>query len=169
MPKPSVHTPLPYEFVAFLALTRLPLPPSLYDSTTCFGARLALMAWMNRWVFILCISSLLRAGQCLGLSFLFFNLAHVPFYPASVGWLVFLPYQCTTPAMISLIFLPCCYLWAYGLKHLPCQFLTLFLLLVFTAHDSCWVNPFRTLGFLSPFRSLGIFGPFHPFLPLSFP
>ena len=50
------------------------------------------------------------------------------FYPA--GWLLLLPCHCIPPAIISLISLPCCYFWAYGLKHLPCQFLILFLLLV---------------------------------------
>ena len=64
--------------------------------------------------------------------------------------------------------LPYCYLWAYRLKHLPCQFLTLFLLLVFTAQHSYWADPFYNLGFLSPFHSLGKLGPFHHFLPLSF-
>ena len=34
---------------------------------------------MNFWVFILCIQFLLRAGHCLGVSFLFFSLAHVLF------------------------------------------------------------------------------------------
>ena len=55
----------------------------------------------------------------------------------------------------------CCYLWAYGLKHLSCQFLILFILLDFTAQHSCWAKPFHALGFLSPFHSLGILGLFH--------
>ena len=71
---------------------------------------------MSLWPFILCISSLLRDGNCLDIGFLFFNLAHVPFHSASVGWLVFLPCHCTAPAMISLIFLLCCYLWAYTMS-----------------------------------------------------
>jgi len=91
---------------------------------------------------------------------------------------VLLPCHCTTPAMISLIPLPYCYLWANRLKRLPCQFLILFLLLVFTAQHSCWANPFRTLGFLSLFcslgvlslfYSLGVLGPFHHSLPFSLP
>ena len=35
---------------------------------------------------------------------------------------MFLSCHYTTLTVISLIFLPCYYLWAYGLKHLPSQF-----------------------------------------------
>ena len=73
----------------------------------------------------------------------------------------------------------CYYLWAYKLKHLPCQFLILFVLLDFTAQHSCWASSFHVLGILGPFHSLGIFSHFilpylfhsHGFLlnPLGFP
>ena len=43
---------------------------------------------MSFWIFILYISFLLQAGHCLGVGFPFFNSAHVPFHPLSVGWLV---------------------------------------------------------------------------------
>ena len=125
---------------------------------------------MSSWVFILCISFLLRAGHCLGVGFPSFNLAHVPF-SSFVCELVGVP---TTPLHCSCYdiihpCLSCNYFWACGLKHLPCQFLILFLLLVFPAQHSCWVSSFNTLGFLSLFHSLSILGPFHSFLPLSFP
>ena len=32
VPEPCVHAPLPFEPIAFLAFTCLPLPPSLFDS-----------------------------------------------------------------------------------------------------------------------------------------
>ena len=118
-----MHASLSYEPITFLALTRLPLPPSLSDSAARSGARLTLTAWMRLWAFIIYISSLLQAGHCLGMGFLFFNLAHVPFHPTSVGWLVFLSCHCTTPDVMSLIFLSCCCLWAYGLK--PCMHVSL--------------------------------------------
>ena len=76
---------LPYESIAFLALTRLPLPTSLFDS----------------WVFILYISFLLRAEHCLGVGFLFSNSDHVSFHHLFVGWLVLLPHHCIVLAMIS--------------------------------------------------------------------
>ena len=50
-------------------------------------------------------------------------LAHVPFCLVSMGWLVLLPCHCTSLAMISLILLPSCYLWAYRLKLLLVHFL----------------------------------------------
>ena len=105
---PCMHAPLPYESIAFLALKRLPLPPGLSNSVAHYSARLALAMWMSLWAFILCISFLLRTKHCLGMGFLFFNLAHVPFYPASMGWLVFLLCHYTAPTVISLIFLLCC-------------------------------------------------------------
>ena len=98
------HAPLSYESIAFLALTRLSLPHSLSDFAARSGARLTLAAWMSLWAFILCIPSLLQARHYLGMGFLFFNLAHVAFHPASVGWLVFLPCHYTALVVISLIF-----------------------------------------------------------------
>ena len=80
-----MRAPLPYESIAFLAFTHLPLLTSLSDS----------------WVFILYISFLLQAKHCLGVGFLFFNLAHVSFHPLSMGWLVLLPHHCIVLAMIS--------------------------------------------------------------------
>ena len=80
-----MRAPLPYESIAFLAFMRLPLLTSLFDS----------------WVFILYISFLLRVEHCLGVGFLFFNLAHVSFHPLSVGWLVLLLHHCIVLAMIS--------------------------------------------------------------------
>ena len=40
---------------------------------------------MSFWVIILYIPFLLWAGHCLGMGFPFFDLAHVSFYPMSVG------------------------------------------------------------------------------------
>ena len=77
--EPFVHAPLPYESIVFLTLTCLPLPSSLSNPTTRSGFCLTLAAWMSSWVFILCITFLLRDGHCLGVRFLFFNSAHVPF------------------------------------------------------------------------------------------
>ena len=37
-----MRAPLSYESIAFLALTRLSLPPSLFDSTACSSAHLTL-------------------------------------------------------------------------------------------------------------------------------
>ena len=124
---------------------------------------------MSSWVFILCISFLLWAGHCLGVGFPSFNSAHVPFLSFVCG----LAGAPSTPLHYSYYdiihpCLSCCYFWACGLKHLPCQFLILFLLLVFTAQHSCWASPFNISGFLGPFHSLGILGLFHSFLLLSF-
>ena len=44
MPKPCVHALLPSKYIAFLALMRLPWPLGLFDSATCSGIRLTLMA-----------------------------------------------------------------------------------------------------------------------------
>ena len=90
-------------------------------------------------------------------------LACVPFFLVFVGWLVLLPCHCPALAIISLILLPCCYLWAYGPKFLPVHFLHSFLLLGFASQHSYWASPFYALGFLSPFHSVGIFAPFHSF------
>ena len=162
MPEPCMHAPLPYESIAFLALKRLPLPPGLSNSVAHFSARLALAMWMSLWDFILCISSLLRTKHCLGMGFLFFNLAHVPFYPASMGWLVFLLCHYTAPTVISLIF---CLIVTSGL----------------TGWSTCHVNflPYSFFWYLLPsiptgpihfvpWASLGNLGSFHHFLPLSF-
>ena len=173
-----MHTPLPYESIASLALTRLSLPTSLSDSTICSGAYLTLVAWMSSWVFILCISFLLRAGHCLGVDFPSFNSAYAPFssFVRGLADALTTPLHCSCYDIIH-PYLFCCYFWACGLKHLPCHFLILFFLLVFTAQHSCWASPFNTSGFLNPFHllglfglfhSLGILGPFHSFLPLSF-
>ena len=96
-----------------------------------------------------------------------FHLAHIPFYPTSIGWLTLLP--CTTLLLVemSLILLRFSYFWAYKLKHLPCQFLISFLLSGFTSQHSRWASPFCALGILGPFHSLCILGPFHSSLPLS--
>ena len=42
MLEPCVHAPFPYESIALLALTCLPLPPGLFDSATRSGAHLTL-------------------------------------------------------------------------------------------------------------------------------
>ena len=105
-------------------------------------------------------------------------LACVPFFLVFVGWLVLLPCHCTGLAIISLILLPCCYLWAYGLKFLPFHFLHSFPHLGFASQHSYWASPFCALGFLGPFHFVGIFAPFHflsildlfdSSLPLSLP
>ena len=124
---------------------------------------------MSSWVFILYISFLLQAGHCLGVGFPSFNSAHVPFSSFVCG----LASALSTPLHYSYYdiihpCLSCCYFWAYELKRLPCQFLILFLLLVFTAQHSSWASPFNISGFLGPFHSLGILGLFHSFLLLSF-
>ena len=134
---------------------------------------------MSSWDFILCISFLLQAGHCLGVGFPSFNSTHVPFSSLVRG----LAGAFATPLHYSYNdfihpCLSCCYFWVCRLKRLPCQFLVLFLLLVFIAQHSYYASPFYTtdflgvfysLGILDPFHSLGIFGPFHSFLPFSFP
>ena len=138
---------------------------------------------MSSWVFILCISFLLRAGHCLGVDFPSFNSAYAPFSSFVRGLVDALttPLHCSCYDIIH-SYLSCCYFWACGLKRLPCHFLILFFLLVFTAQHSCWASPFNTSGFLNRFHCLGLFGLFHslgilgPFHshglllnPLSFP
>ena len=108
-----MHIPLPYESIASLALTRLSLPTGLSDSTICSGAYLTLVARMSSWVFILCISFLLRAGHCLGVDFPSFNSAYAPFRPLSVGWLMLLLRHCIVPAMISFTLI--CFVVTFGL------------------------------------------------------
>ena len=68
---------------------------------------------MSSWIFILCISFLLRAGYCLGVGFLFFNSARVPFHPLSVSWLVLLPFHDIVPAMM--LFTLVCLVITFGL------------------------------------------------------
>ena len=94
---------------------------------------------MSSWVFILCISFLLQAGHCLGVGFPSFNSTHVPFSSLVRG----LAGASATPLHYSCNdfihpCLSCCYFWVCGLKRLPCQFLVLFLLLVFIAQHSYW-------------------------------
>ena len=125
---------------------------------------------MSSWVFILCISFLLRVGHCLGVGFPSFNLAHFP-SSSFVYWLAGVPATPLHCFCYDIIHpcLSCNYFRACRLKRLPCQFLILFFLLVFITQHSCWVSSFNTLGFLGSFHSLDILGPFHSFLPLSFP
>ena len=125
---------------------------------------------MGYWVFILCISFLLRAEHCLGVGFLFFNLAHVSFHSFVCG-LAGAPTTLLHCSYYDIIYLclPCYYFWVYRLKHLSCQFLILFLLLVFTAQHSCQASSFNISGFPSPFHSLSILGPFYSFLHFTFP
>ena len=99
-------------------------------------------------------------------------LAHVPFCPMFVGWLVLLPCHRTVPAMISLILLPCCYLWAYELKLLPVHFLHSFFFWALLAsipprlaHSMSWAS----LTHFIPWVSLGFLDPFSSSLPLSLP
>ena len=80
---------------------RLLLPTGLLDFVARSGTYLTLVVWMSSWVFILCISFFLWVKHCLGVGFLFFNLAHASFHPLSVGWLMLLPHHCIVPAMIS--------------------------------------------------------------------
>ena len=42
-----MHAPLPYESIVFLVFMHLPLPTSLSDFATRFGACLTLVAWMS--------------------------------------------------------------------------------------------------------------------------
>ena len=133
---------------------------------------------MSSWVFILCISFLLRAGHCLGVDFPSFNSTYAPFssFVRGLANVLTTPLHCSYYDIIH-PYLSCCYFWASGLKCLSCQFLILFLLLVFTAQHSyraspfnttSFLSPFHSLGLLNPFHSLGILGPFHSFLTLLF-
>ena len=125
---------------------------------------------MSSQVFILYISFLLRAGCCLGVGFLFFNSAHVSFHSFVCG-LAGAPTTLLHCSYYDIIYLclPCYYFWVYRLKHLSCQFLILFLLLVFTAQHSCQASSFNISGFPSPFHSLSILGSFYSFLHFTFP
>ena len=80
-----VRAPLSYESIAFLAFIHLSLPADFSDFVEHSGACLTLVAWMSSWLFVLCISFLLWAEHCLGVGFLFFNLAHVSFHFWLVG------------------------------------------------------------------------------------
>ena len=93
MLEPCVHAPLPFESITFLTFTRLPLPLRLSDSVAHSGICLTFAAWMIHGPLGFCslhpISffdwALLRCGLSL------FHLAHIPFYPTSIGWLTLLP------------------------------------------------------------------------------
>ena len=114
----------------------------------------------------------------MGVGFPSFNLTHVPFssFVHGLASAPATPLHCSCYDIIHSC-LSCCYFWASGLKCLSCQFLILFLLLVFTAQHSyraspfnttSFLSPFHSLGLLNPFHSLGILGPFHSFLTLLF-
>ena len=121
-----MHAPFSFESITFLAFTLLPLPPHLSNFVAHFGVCLTLAAWMIHGPLgfhsLRSISSLDWALYGCG-AFLSY-LAHVPFCPMSVGWLLLLSCHCTVPVMISLILLPHWYLWAYRLhcyRFLPFQ------------------------------------------------
>ena len=99
-----MYAPLPYKSIVVLPFMRLPLLVGLSGSTARSSACLTLVAWMSHWVFIFYVLFLLWAGHCLGVGFLFFNLAHVSFHPLFVGWLVLLPRHCIVFAMTSFNF-----------------------------------------------------------------
>ena len=94
-------------------------------------------------------------------------LAHVPFCPVSMGWLVLLPCHCIAPTMISpILVLPL----SLQAEAPASPFFTFFLLLGFTGQHSCWASLFHALGFLGPFHSSGFLGLFSSSsLPLSLP
>ena len=107
-------------------------------------------------------------------------LAHVPFCPVFMGWLVLLPCHCTAPAMISLIILSCCCLWAYKLKLLPAYFLHYFffwaLLASILARPAHFIPRASSTHFLLPYlfyshefllNPLGFPGPITTFLPFG--
>ena len=149
-----MRAPLPYVSIDFLAFKHFLLPTGLLDFVARFSTYLTRVVWMSSWVFILCISFLLWVEHCLGMGFLFLNLANVSFHPLSMGWLVLLPRHCIVPAMIS--FNPCLpyYFWVCGLKCLPCQFHILLLPLVSTTQHSCWASSYNIVGFLGSFSFL---------------
>ena len=75
-----------------------------YHSLACSIACLTLVAWMSHCVFILCVLILPWARHFLGVSFFFFNPAHVSFHPLFVSWLLLLSCHCVVFAMISFNF-----------------------------------------------------------------
>ena len=162
MPESCVHAPLPYESIAFLALTHLPLPPSLSDFATHSSVYLTLAAWMSFWVFILYIPFLLWAGHCLGMGFPFFDLAHVSFYPMSVGWLVLLPSHCIAPSTISLIFLS-----SRLIGGRVCHFNSLYYFFFWSLLPSIPIGPTHLVPWASSVHFIIWACQFHPFLPLS--
>ena len=163
-------TPLPSKSIAFLALTCLPLPLGLSNSTVRSNICLILATWMihGSLSFVLYIPSLFRTGHCLGVGSLPFTWPMFLFVLRL--WAIGAPamplhcfcYDITYPFTYF-------YLWAYRLKRLPCPFLILFLLLDFFAKHSCWASSFRALGISDPFYSLSILSPFYSSLPLSHP
>ena len=99
-----------------------------------------------------------------------FNSAHIPFSSFVCGLVdaPAMPLHCSCYDIIHSCLFVCYYFWACRLKRLPCPFLILFFLLVFTAQHFCWASSFNTSGFLNPFHSLGLLISFHSFLPFSF-
>ena len=141
-----------------------------FDSVVRFGSCLTLAAWKIHgslglrslhsldWALLRCRPS----PSCL---------AHVPFFPMSVGLAddPAMPLHCSYYDHFSFISL-----LPLGLQaEAPTSpFSTFFLLLGFTGQHFCWANPLSTslplLGFIgphsccaSPFHSLGFLGPFH--------
>ena len=108
VPELCVHAPLLSKSIASLALTHLPLPPGLSNSAAHSDICLTLAVWMIHGLMgfhsLHPISSLDWA--VLGYKLSPFYLAHLPFCPTSVGWLVLMSCHCTASTMISLILLP---------------------------------------------------------------
>ena len=118
---------------------------------------------MGLWAFVLCIPSPYYALFGCGPSP---YLAHVPFCPVSMGWLVLLLCHYIASAMISLILLLPLGLQA---KLLPVHFLHSFFFWILLAsiptrpaHSMPWAS-------LDLFHSLGIPSPFSSSLPLLLP
>ena len=91
-----------------------------------------------------------------------------------------MPLHCTAPAMISLIILSCCCLWAYKLKLLPAYFLHYFffwaLLASILARPAHFIPRASSTHFLLPYlfyshefllNPLGFPGPITTFLPFG--